>query len=37
MGRKWFNRDRMGYEKNYVINYLHGKNTVLDFTGKVKV
>jgi len=33
MGEKWFNGDsRDG--KNYVINYLHGKNTVLDFYGK---
>jgi len=25
MGDKWFNGGRMGDEKNYVINYLHGK------------
>jgi len=24
MGKKWFNEGRMGDEKNYVINYLHG-------------
>jgi len=25
MGGKWFNEGRMRDEKNYVINYLHGK------------
>jgi len=34
MSGKWFNEGEMGDEKNYVINYLHGKNTVLDFYGK---